>query len=98
MPHYQHIRRNFSYADKSILKGGTTMVWPEFVTSEGEILPEYEPMPVHGSADMFIIIPASRSLRAQHIEFGVRSYFHEGCAIGVCEVVAVLGIHENLKS
>ena len=97
-PHYQHIRWDFSYADKSILKGGITMIWPEFVTPDGEILPEGELMAVHGLADMFIITPHMRSLHAQHIKPGVRGYFHEGRAIGVCEVVAVLGIHENLKS
>ena len=63
------------------------------------MLPEGVPMPKHGLADMFIVNPAFREFHCPHIEVGVRGYFHEGMTrIGACEVVEILGLHQNPKS
>ena len=56
-------------------------------------------MPKHGLADMFIVNPAFREFHCPHIKVGVRGYFHEGMTrIGACEVVEILGLHQNPKS
>ncbi|WP_460616374.1 hypothetical protein [Hymenobacter ruber] len=98
-PHFQHIRWDFSYEDESIAKRNQLfMIWPEFITASGQMLPEGEPMPQHGLADMFIINPAYRAFHCLHIKRGVRGYLHEGRRIGVCEVVEVLALHQNPMS
>ncbi|MDO7852666.1 hypothetical protein [Hymenobacter convexus] len=98
-PHFQGIRWDFSYEDENIGKPGQAfMIWPEFVSSTGEVLPEGEPMPRHGLADMFIVNPAFRNFHCQHISVGVKGHIHEGNRIGVCEVVEVLALHQNPKS
>ena len=98
MPNFQHIRWDFSYEDRAILpRGASHMIWPEFVTLAGAMLPAGEPMPRFGLADMYIIIPTHREFHCQHIRPGVRGYFCEGQRIGVCEVVEVLGLHQNPK-
>ncbi|GAA4369882.1 hypothetical protein GCM10023185_43910 [Hymenobacter saemangeumensis] len=93
-PHYQHIRWDFSYeaiATRNLL----FMIWPEFITPAGDMLPEGVPMPQHGLADMFIISPHHREFHTRHIHRGLRGYLHEGHRVGVCEVVEVLGLHTN---
>ncbi|MFD2721728.1 hypothetical protein ACFST9_23635 [Hymenobacter monticola] len=98
-PHFQQIRWDFSYADEEIIMRNLLfMIWPEFITPSGEMLPEGESMPRHGLADMLIINPDSRSFHCQHIKRGLRGYLHEGHRIGVCEVVEVLALHQNPKS
>lgn len=98
-PHLQHIRWDFSYADENISKPSQVfMIWPEFVSATGAVLPEGEPMPRNGLADMFIVNPAFRNFHCQHISVGVKGCFHEGKRIGVCEVVEVLALHQNPKS
>ncbi|MCI1186265.1 hypothetical protein MON38_02450 [Hymenobacter sp. DH14] len=98
-PHFQHIRWDFSYEDESIARRNQLfMIWPEFITASGQMLPEGEPMPQHGLADMFIINPAYRAFHSQHIKRSLRGYLHEGKRIGVCEVVEILALHQNPKS
>ncbi len=98
-PHFQHIRWDFSYADEHIApRNQLFMIWPEFITPSGEMLPEGEPMSRHGLANMFVINPDLRTFHCQHIKRGLRGYLHEGQRIGVCEVVEVLALHQNPKS
>ena len=100
MPHFQGILWDFAYEDESIAKSDQVfMIWPEFISTTGEILPEGEPMPKHGLADMFIVNPAFREFHSQHIKPGIRGYFREGMRnIGPCEVVEVLALHQNPKA
>ncbi|GAB3724273.1 hypothetical protein GCM10027594_05450 [Hymenobacter agri] len=99
MPPMQHIRWDFSYADEHISKPSQVfIIWPEFVSDSGQVLPEGEPMPKQGLADMFIVNPAFRAFHSQHIRVGVQGYFHEGRRIGTCEVVEILALHQNLTS
>jgi len=98
-PHFQHIRWDFSYEDEGIAtRNQLFMIWPEFITPSGEMLPEGVPMPQHGLADMFMINPATRAFHCQYIRRGLRGYLHEGRRIGVCEVVEVLALHQNPRS
>lgn len=98
-PHFQGIRWDFSYEDETIGKQKQVfLIWPEFVSDLGEMLPEDEPMPKQGLADMFIVNPAFRAFHSQHIKVGVRGYFREGFhKIGLCEVVEILALHQNPK-
>ena len=99
-PHYQGIRWDFAYEDKSIARPNQVfMIWPEFISATGEMLPEGEPMPKQGLANMFIVNPAFREFHGQHIRLGVRGYFREGgTEIALCEVVEVLALHKNPKA
>ena len=93
MPPYQHTRWDFRYDDK-LVSTGSSMIWPEFIRSTGDVLP-LGPVPLHGLADMFIIFPQSRPFHCQHIRRGVRGYFMEGKRIAVCEVTEILELHTN---
>ena len=99
-PHFQHIRWDFSYSDEQIGKSNQVfIIWPEFVSDSGQVLPQGEPMPKQGLADMFIVNPAFRAFHGQHIKVGVRGYFREGFRkITLCEVVEILALHRNLKA
>ncbi|MBH8558422.1 hypothetical protein [Hymenobacter negativus] len=99
-PHFQHIRWDFSYEEESIAEGNKLfMIWPEFITPLGEMLPEGEPMPQNGLADMFILNNALREFHSQHIKPGVRGYFREGSRkIGVCEIIEIIALYQNPKS
>ncbi|MBJ6110214.1 hypothetical protein JAO73_14420 [Hymenobacter sp. BT523] len=98
-PHFQGIRWDFAYEDEDISPPNQTFViWPIFITPSGEMLPEGEPMPNSGLADMYILNSAFREFHSQHIKLGTRGYFREGgLNIGPCEVVEVLALHQNPK-
>ena len=98
-PHFQGIRWDFSYEDETVGKlRQVFLIWPEFVSDSGEMLPEDEPMPKQGLADMFIVNPAFRTFHSQHIKVGVRGYFREGPhKIGLCEVIKILALHQSPK-
>ncbi len=99
-PHFQHIRWDFSYEDEKVGKPNQVfIIWPEFVSDSGQILPEGEPMPKQGLADMFIVNPAFRAFHSQHAKVGVRGYFREGSRkIALYEVVEILELHQNPKA
>ena len=98
-PHFQGILWDFSYDEEQIGKPNQVfMIWPEFISDSGQMLPGGEPMPKQGLADMFIVNPAFRAFHCQHIKVGVKGYFHEGKRIGACEVVEILALHQNPKS
>ena len=98
-PHFQGILWDFSYEEEQIGKPNQVfMIWPEFISDSGQVLPEDEPMPKQGLADMFIVNPAFRVFHCQHIKVGVRGYFREGFRkIAPCEVVGILALHQNPK-
>ncbi|MBF9220123.1 hypothetical protein [Hymenobacter ruricola] len=99
-PHFQHIRWDFAYEDVEISPPNQVfMIWPEFITPSGEMLPEGEPMPQYGLADMYILNSAFREFHSQHIRVGTKGYFREGgLIIGQCEVVELIALHQNPKS
>jgi hypothetical protein len=98
-PHFQHIRWDFSYEVQSIAQPNQVfMIWPEFISVPGEMLPEGVPMPKQGLADMFIVNPAFREFHSQLIKPGVRGHFREGRRIvALCQVVEVLALRQNPK-
>lgn len=99
-PHFQHIRWDFAYEDQSIAQPNQVfIIWPEFISATGEVLPKGVPMPRQGLADMYIVNPDFRQFHSQHIKLGVRGHFREGPhTAALCEVIEVLALHQNLKS
>ena len=93
-PHFQGVRWDFAFEDESIAKPKQVfIIWPEFITSAGEALPDGVPMPKAGLANMFIVNPVFREFHNQHITVGVRGYFTEGPHhVATCEVVEVLAL------
>jgi hypothetical protein len=68
------------------------MIWPEFVSPEGEALPECE-VPMAGIADMFLLNPDFASFHRERIEVGTKGYLTEGAKrIAECEVIAIASV------
>jgi len=97
-PPYQHIRWNFRYDDKSISTGTFILVYPEFLTPDGEYFSEGQPIPMAGLADMFVFSEKARAFHAPHIRPGTRGYFMESQRVGVWEVLEVTGLRDNLSA
>jgi hypothetical protein len=92
---YQGIRSDFRYEDKAI-STGTWIIHPVFLGLDERVLP-VEPLPMVGQANILILNTELRSLHRQHIHLGTHGYFVEGPhRIGVCEVVEVLRLSQNI--
>ena len=88
-PPRQHIRFDFLYEGDDPLKDGISMIWPEFLSPEGEVLPEGE-VPMAGVADMFILIADRLPYHRDRIRVGTRGYMVEGPKrVAECEVIAL---------
>ncbi len=91
-PPRQHVRWDFMYEGDDPLKDGISMVWPEFVSEEGSVLPEGE-VPVSGKARMFIVNPDRSAFHRARVKPGVHGFLMEGSRkVARCEVTAVLGL------
>jgi hypothetical protein len=92
----QHIRWDFLYHDDDPQHDGIYAIWPEFLDSAGNPLPE-GPVPYNGLADMFILNPDMRAQVHRHrIAVGVRGYFVEGPKrVAECEVTKLIGLAES---
>ena len=91
-PPRQHVRWDFLYDGDDPLKDGISMVWPEFISDAGDVLPEGE-VPYEGQARMFVVNPERVEFHRAHIKTGVRGYFVEGPhRVAECVVYAVLGL------
>ena len=96
-PAYQHIRWDFCYEDKA-MPAGNWMVYPEFLDPDGSIIPT-GPFAPFGQAAMFCLSTNRQAPHYAYIRPGVRGYFMEGPRrVGVCEVVEVLGLRQNLTN
>ena len=91
-PPRQHVRWDFLYSGDDPAKDGISMVWPEFISEAGAVLPEGE-VPYEGRARMFIVNPERVEFHRARITAGVRGYFVEGShRIAECTVTNVLGL------
>lgn len=91
-PPLQHVRWDFMYEGDEPLRDGISMVWPEFVSADGAVLPEGE-VPTEGRALMFIVNPERTQFHRRRIAVGIRGFFMEGARkVAECEVVRLLGI------
>lgn len=90
---FQHIRSDFLYEGDDPQADGIWCIWPEFVSADGAVLSDNQPVPVEGLADMFILNVKLRAEHAKRIHVGAKGYFVEGHKrTAACEVVAVLGL------
>ena len=91
---FQHIRSDFLYEGDDPHKDGIWCIWPEFLSTSGEALPEdNRRVPAEGLADMYVLNADLRDEHVKRIRVGTQGYLVEGPKkTAVCEVVAVLGL------
>ena len=88
-PPRQHIRWDFLYAGDDPSSDGMSMIWPEFIATDGTVLPEGE-VPTSGVANMFIVNPDRIPYHQQRLSVGTKGYFMEGPKrVAECEVIAI---------
>ena len=91
-PPRQHVRWDFMYEGDDPFRDGISIIWPEFVSEDGSVLPEGE-VPLSGKARMFIINPERNAFHRARVKAGVRGFFMEGShKAAQCEVTSVLGL------
>jgi len=94
MSPHQHTRWDFLYEGDDPKTNGISMIWPEFISPSGAILPEGE-IPIDGKALMFIVTAEGRPFHKQRITIGTRGFFVEGPRkVAECQVVAILGLSD----
>ena len=92
---FQHIRSDFLYAEDDPTDDGIWCIWPEFISADGTILPENQPVPAEGVADMYVLNPELRREHRHRIRVGTKAFFVEGARrTASCEVVEVLGLSD----
>lgn len=90
---FQHIRSDFLYAEDDPVENGIWCIWPEFVSIDGTVLPEDQPVPAEGAADMYVLNDELRAEHSRRIRLGTKGFFVEGARrTATCEVVEVLGL------
>ncbi len=94
---FQHIRCDWGYESSELQEEGIYMIWPEFLTSDGSVLPETSEVPMTGLATMWILVPEMRAqVHLSRIREGVRGFFMEGSKrTAEAVVVKVLGLPTN---
>lgn len=96
-PPMQHYRCDWSYDGDDVDHTGIYMIHPEFLFSDGSVIPENTIVPISGHATMWILSPEMRAkLHCQRISIGTRGFFMEGRK-KVAEVIVtkVIGLHSN---
>ena len=85
------------YEGDDPIKDGIFMVHPEFLDEHGSPVPEGVPVPLVGTASMWVLVPEMRaSVHRARAEIGVRGYFMEGARrVGEVEIQRVVGLHDN---
>jgi hypothetical protein len=92
MPPRQHTRWDFLYDGDDPSTDSIWMIWPEFLTPDGEVLPEGE-VPTTGRALMYIVNLDNEPYHRSRISKGTKGTFVEGPRkVAVCEVVAIHGL------
>lgn len=90
-PH-QHTRWDFLYEGDDPSIYGIWMIWPEFLSAEGSVLPEGV-VPRTGRAMMYIVNLDNELYHRERISIGTRGSFVEGAkTVALCEVIAIQGL------
>ena len=98
LPPQQHTRWDFMYFGDDMQRDGMYMIWPEFLSPDGMVLPAGE-VPLAGFADMYVLFPESRPYHSERMRVGTDGYFMEGPnKVASCSIVAILGLHDNPRS
>ena len=100
-PPYQGYRSDWEYADiddpDEIGQQQIYGILPEFEDSSGAAYPAGKPVPVSGTAKMWITFDHMRPIHAARIHVGTRGYFREGRRrIGECVVTRVGGLRRTV--
>jgi hypothetical protein len=94
-PPHQHTRWDFLYDGDDPAADGTWMIWPEFMATDGHVLPPGE-VPLSGRASMFIVNPDFEAYHRARLAVGTKGAIVEGARrIAACEVVAIHGLADN---
>jgi hypothetical protein len=68
------------------------MIWPEFLSAEGNVLPEGE-VPSTGRAMMYIVNLDNEPYHRERVLIGTKGSFVEGAkSVALCEVIAIHGL------
>ena len=54
------------------------MIWPEFEDGDGGLFPDSVPVPMNGTARMWILVDEMRPIHRERIQIGVKGLFMEG--------------------
>jgi hypothetical protein len=94
---FQHLRCNFMYEGGEPAMDGLFMIHPEFLDAKGHPLDDRSPVPLHGRASMWILVPEMRAkVHRARLKVGTRGHFTEGSRkIGDVTVESLIGLHEN---
>ena len=88
----QHLRCDFLYDDDAA-SDSIWMIWPEFLSVNGDALADGEQVLAVGFADMFILNDDMREAHRRRLRLGTCGYFVEGPRkIASCEVAELLEI------
>ena len=96
-PPFQGYRPDWAYDGDDIPKTGLFMIWPEFLDSEGKVLPNESQAPVAGKANMWIIVPKMiEQVHGARIKVGTKGFFMEGNRrVAEATVTRIIGLHTN---
>ena len=94
---FQGLRSDFCYSTDPYSEGGQVYrIWPEFEDENGELILEKDtPVPISGTARMWIINSARRVFHRLRIKPGLTCYFWESRPTAKCEVIEILGLFTN---
>ena len=93
---FQHIRSDFLYAEDDPSEDGIWCIWPEFLSCDGTVLPEGQPVANEGIADMYVLSAELRPEHQRRIHVGAKGFFVEGAKrTASCEVIEVLGLRSD---
>ena len=94
---FQHLRCDFHYAGDDLEEVGLYMIYPEFLNADGQPIDDEIPIPLEGTASMWILVPESRSrVHRERIQVGTTGFFMEGSRkIGSVTVTELVGLHSN---
>lgn len=92
---FQHLRCDFLYDGDDPLEDGIYMIHPEFLDSNGQPLPDDVPVPLEGTASMWILNPEMRTqIHQSRVAIGIRGFFVEGSRkIGEVRIERIVGLH-----
>ena len=93
----QEYRSDFWYEHEDHKSIKLFAIWPEFEDEYGEVITEIErPIPLVGTARMWVVRPQMREHHCGKIQPGLKAYFMEGPRkVAECEIIEILGLQTN---
>jgi hypothetical protein len=89
----QGYRADFLYFEDEKLEFSTYMIWPLFLDTEGNLIPEKFKVEISGKANMYIIDSALRSIHQKRLTVGTKGYLVEGRKkVAECIVTKLIGL------